>query len=276
MTSIHEGITITSPDPERTALGLSVFGLVPYSGTEELMLRGAGNGPSVMIRQGQPTVPTSAVFYGVDLYSSNAELSADLAERAGWLARRPSAYWASGRPIIESRIHREDDALTVFAAQTDPALALKTRLDDHPEELHSDIVTTVWFVEEAAVAGEVEFWTKAMGLHLFEEPAWYDARSMAQLFDLPEPRRVGGVLFADDAGTHLLEFLYLEGAGILEPNASGVTGWQSIHFIREQMPDLMDARLIGKDAAERDLWESPGGVRFTVEEAGNDAGTDTA
>lgn len=265
MTSIHSGITITSPDPERTALALSVFGLLPRTESDALTLRGSGQGPDVTILVGEPTVPSKAVFYGVDVYSSNAELSADIAEHAGWIARRPSVYWASGRPIIESRIHREDDALTVFAAQTDPALAIPTRLDTRPEELHSDIVTTVWFVEEATVAAEIEFWTQTMGLRLFEPPTWYEARSMAQLFDLTEPRRVGGVLFVDDSGHHLLELLYIEGTGTLEPNASGVTGWNAISFTRSDTPDLSRAHAAGEDPLGRTLWESPGGVRFTVD-----------
>jgi hypothetical protein len=277
MTTIHDRITVVSDDPERTALNLGVFGLQPRSGTARrgMLLRGPGAGPAVEVVHGRPIEPERAVFYGVDVYSSNAELSADTAEALGWVARRPSVYWASGRPIIESRLRSVDDSLTVFAAQTDPALVIPTRLDEHPEELHSDIVTTVWFIDEADVSDEIAFWTGTMGLSLFEEPGWYDARSMATLFELDEPRRVGGVLFADADGHHLLELLFLEGGGVLRPDGAGAdarTGWSSMAFVRDRVTTLPDARRLGAAGDGSTEWESPAGLRFTTRPSGIDAG----
>lgn len=273
MTTIHDRITVVSDDPERTVLNLGAFGLQPRTGTgrDGVLLRGPGAGPAVQIVAGDPAGPDRAVFYGVDVYSANAELSADIAEALGWVARRPSVYWASGRPIIEARLRSADDALTVFAAQTDPALAIPTRLDDHPEELHSDIVTTVWFIDEADVSDEIVFWTETMGLTLFEEPGWYDARSMATLFELDEPRRVGGVLFADADGRHLLELLYLEGGGILQPAGTGRTGWRSMSFVRDEANGLPGARRVGEPGDTVVAWESPAGLRFTTRPSEVDA-----
>lgn len=112
----------------------------------------------------------------------------------------------------------------------------------------------MYFVEEADVESETDHWTAA-GLDIFEEPTWYEAEPMADLFSLDAPRRIGGVLFADEKGSRLLELLYLEGGG-LPAIPGGTSALRSLEF---------------PSSGPEGVFSSPSGIAYTTRRIGTEA-----
>ncbi len=119
-------VELTSPAPVSTARAFAALGFTPLATSDGgMVLRQPGGVVRLRIERGDEHPPRSdrSVFYGLDVYTSNADLAFRVAREAAWDATPPVAYWASGRPIIESRLSRTEDGATVFVAQTDPELA---------------------------------------------------------------------------------------------------------------------------------------------------------
>lgn len=269
---MYDCIKISSADVYRTAAQLAVFGfeIDPTARTSGLVLREIGNGPRIELDAETHPFEERAVFFGIDIYTSNAKLTGDVAAAGRWTTSVPNTYWAWGRPIIETHMRAEDGHLAVLAAQTDPALALPSRLDLCPEELHSGVKTAVWFIEERSVSREIEFWTRTMGYQLLEEPTWYDADLMDLLFGTKD-RRIGGVLFVAPDRLHTLECLYLEGGGLVYPGSgSQSASWHSVVFNDQDSisPDNPSGasllRVLDRDHDFEEQYESPAGIRFDI------------
>ncbi|UNB54570.1 hypothetical protein [Mycolicibacterium sp. YH-1] len=264
--SIFDGINIESADSTVTVEALTVFGFQPASQGAEVSRAISPQGFVELEIHRPGSLPDGsgrAVFFGLDIYTSNADLSGRLADSAGWVVNPPVPYWTGGHPIIESRAYHPVSALTVFAAQTPPALAVATCLDTEPGRLHSDVVTAVWFIEHRDVDREIEFWTSEFGLQQFETTTWYDARSQAALFQLDTPRRIGGAMFVDPDQTRMLEILFLEGGGLLRPGPDG-SGLHSVSFASGKS---VSATPLGQPTRGRgQFFESPAGIIYELRE----------
>ena len=268
MSNIFNAINIEAPDSILALEALSVFGFQAQPhGAPSFRARVSGGAVTLDLHAdgALPRGSSRAAFFGLDIYSSNADLSGQLAEAAGWNVNPPVPYWTAGYPIIESRAHHLQTGLTIFAAQTPPPLAVPTALDTENGRLHSDVVTAVWFIDETHVEREIDFWTKSFQLTQFESTTWYDARSQSRLFQLDESRRIGGALFTDDRENRMLEILFLEGGGVLRPG-TGVGSLHSVSFEATGFePNTAAARSLGGGAQHRgDFFESPAGIIFEV------------
>lgn len=300
-TSWVSQVTLGSNNPMKTAAYLAVYGHSSFAAAElssEAAMRLYGiASPSrqVVMRpsdlRGEIRIvetgmharamePFQTGIHGIDLYTSDIDLSRAIAIAAGGIASQPVSYSAGSFSILELRILSAEQDFAIFISEVAPR-PFPSALDQQPERQFSDQVTVVAFVDEKDVPAETEFWTETAGLELFRKDMEFDDDDMLSLMELPFKSRMGAVQFCDREKRRRLELLFYKHAECPRPHGRVlIPGFHSIGFpvgdlgaaigafngVPFTEPCAVD---FGKGATVAAAATSPGGIRFELFETRN-------
>lgn len=218
-------ILVGATDPDATAAFFEAFGFVEDEpGT---LIRGLGHRTELVIAKAPPgrrLVDYDLGPRGLDLYTSDMAASLIVAARAGGEVGPVAVLELGPMTMKQVTVWGPDDVPLVLIENSSRRASL---LDDHPEQLHSEIHSLVWAVADRDA--EADWWqsqgsVKGMDL-AFREPA------VSEFMRLPDREvDVAMVMLANQANDpirfELLEFSGRSGSEFV----GDMAGIQAIGF----------------------------------------------
>lgn len=178
----------------RTVAALAAFGFRPVAeadGAVEVAVAGDGGRGRIVVDPGATAAPGPIAL---DVYTTDVDASVAAAETAGWQV--------GGRAVIELGPLRMEQALLrgpgdLQLVVIDANHRRPSRLDGHPDALHSELHSLVWQVD-AGFDEALAFWRDQAGLDVaFDAPI--DHPGVAEVMSLPAGAKVRMAMLADGA-----------------------------------------------------------------------------
>ncbi|MGY1604923.1 VOC family protein [Geodermatophilus sp. SYSU D00815] len=223
----------------------------------------------------KPFQPLMAGPYGLDVYTTDVELSTGLARATGAYATDLVRYDVRGdvlqsrEPQFETR-YVGPDALSVYVSDLAACgHRFPTVLDREPDRLHSQVNMLVWVVEDLDAARR--FWTEEAGLEVVVD-RFEGEEGMVDLMAHPYETPLRVVNVADGARTRRIEFMqYPEARVGRRPNWPLHGGLHAAGFRVDDLDRAVAAlpsadfrSPVVVDGRRAVAAEAPGGARFEL------------
>lgn len=190
-------------------------------------------------QQTAPMQPFECGAHGIDVYSSDLELTTRMAARTGG-STAEIVDWVveEGWPLIEARMVAPGGGFAVYSPQSD--VRFPSVFDSQPARPHSDIVMTSWFAPPHTADAERTFWQEEMGFRLVREVV-LDEEDMVALQLQPRPARASCMQFMDDLSTARVDVLYyLDEEPALREDWPARAGLHSMGFVVSDLAEAVE------------------------------------
>jgi hypothetical protein len=220
-----------------------------------------------------PMVPFECGPHGIDVFTRNVDLTAEIAHKAGGSVAKPVPWTLTpGEPLSEARVVAPGGGWAFYSVQTDhmdPSV-----LDHEPDRLHSNLVMISWVVAPELMEAERDFWVSKAGFtKVLDEFLAEDEMMRLQL--QPRPARMESVHFVgadnevrvdllsypDEPAVHRAEWPMRAGlhSAVLYTDDLGAAIEQLGVAVSEEVT------VLETDGVSRAVTgSSPGGIRFEL------------
>jgi len=239
-------VIIGATEPAATRAFFTAFGFVDDEVNPRSMVRGLGHRTELVITEadaGRRLVDYDLGPRGLDLYTSDIDRSLDIAVGVGADVGSVGVVEIGPMLMRQATVWGPDGIPLVLIENSSRRASL---LDDHPDELHSEVHSLVWAVADRDA--ESAWWlehgtTKGMDI-AFDHPA------VAEFMRLPDQVELQMVMLANESNDpirfEVLQFSGRSGAAF-EPGKAGI---QAVGFT---VP-----------GAESGSFSTPGGVQVDI------------